>query len=184
MADAFLDVVDAGNSVFDVGSHIGYYALLALTRTNVTVHAFEPHPGNLERLKETIRINDIGDDVTVVGKAVSADEGQVKLLESELETMHTIAESVGMAASRTVDSVTLDGYTGEGVEMDPDVVKIDVEGGAAKVLEGASELIENANATWIVELHDDAERQAFDAKFGDGEYKVSHITGRHCLARP
>ena len=59
---AFEQTISAGNIVFDVGAHVGFYTLLASTLVGPTgrVVAFEPAPRNLRYLKEHLRLNRFG----------------------------------------------------------------------------------------------------------------------------
>ncbi len=68
--------IAAGSVVFDLGSHAGFYTLLAssLVGPKGKVVAFEPMPQNLSYLKEHLRLNQIT-NVTVIEAAVSDRNG-------------------------------------------------------------------------------------------------------------
>lgn len=57
MTDYLKAVSDRDPVVLDVGANTGYHSL-ALARHAKTVHAFEPYPPVLDRLKEMLRMND------------------------------------------------------------------------------------------------------------------------------
>src|SRR5688500_6419910 len=155
----FAELVHPGDTVVDVGAHFGIYALLAsrLVGAHGRVIAFEPDPVSRAQLVRNIEGARAG-NVDVRAEAVSDSAGKGRLG----------AESLGVGSSTLghdgieVETVTLAGCCGRhGVA--PDVLKIDVEGGEAAVLAGAStELLANLRAA-VVEIHDDMlERRGID----------------------
>ena len=155
----FADLVHPGDTVVDVGAHFGIYALLAskLVGAHGRVIAFEPDPVSRAQLVRNIEGGRAG-NVDVHAEAVSDSAGRGRLG----------AESLGMGSSTLgddgidVETVTLAGFCGR-YGVAPDVLKIDVEGGEAAVLAGASpELLANLRAA-IVEVHDEMlERRGID----------------------
>jgi len=73
---AFASTVLAGDVVYDVGAHVGFYTLLAAELVGPTgqVIAFEPLPRNLKFIKQHVALNNYT-NVTVFGSAVSDHSG-------------------------------------------------------------------------------------------------------------
>jgi FkbM family methyltransferase len=126
-----------GDVVADVGAHIGIHSLV-LTRAGARVIAFEPAPDSAARLRAAARANGLA--VEVVEVALGAEEGSVGLFadprydraDAGVLSVAGAGERVATARAMTLDSCGLDRL---------DVLKVDVEGAEAAVLEGARETL-------------------------------------------
>jgi FkbM family methyltransferase len=148
----FAELVRPGDTVVDVGAHFGIYALLAskLAGARGRVVAFEPDPVSRAQLVRNLEGAGTA-NVEVRAEAVSDTAGRARLG----------AEALGMGSSSLgdrddgveVETVTLAGFC-ERSAIEPDVLKIDVEGGEAAVLAGASAPLLARVRAAIVEVHD------------------------------
>ncbi len=135
-----------GRTVWDVGAHIGFFALL-FERMGARVVAVEPDPENAERLRENVRLNRVS--VEVVEEAVGREVGSTRIVRGGRMTRVAADD----AAGTTVREVTLDdlgrryGY--------PDLIKLDVEGAELEALAGAPEVLERM-PTLFIEAHSSA----------------------------
>jgi FkbM family methyltransferase len=130
-----------GDTMFDVGAHVGLFTLLAarLVGPSGEVHAFEPVPANFERLGRNVALNDLP-GVHLNRAAVGDREGEVSLglRDESLVGNSTCDFTVGATLSAvTAPTTTLDAY----LEARPGtprirLVKIDVEGFESRVLAG------------------------------------------------
>lgn len=75
--------VRRGDTVFDVGANHGFFALYAANK-GAKVYAFEPNPIVFERLEKNIRRNGLEQRITARPWALSDEEGEVKLLITEM----------------------------------------------------------------------------------------------------
>jgi len=148
----FRSLLREGMDVLDVGAHIGYYTLLASRAVGPRgrVFAFEPAPGNLALLRKNVSANGCS-NVHVVDKAVGAACGRSTLL---LDPRNTGGHSLGgrsraAAGALSVEVVDLDGWI-EASRARPAVLKIDVEGGEAAVLEGLRRTLTRAGPLAIM----------------------------------
>jgi FkbM family methyltransferase len=132
--------------MFDVGAHVGVLALaIAAARSDARpeIHAFEPLPVNVERLRRNVALNAKA-NVKVNGVAVGADAGSVEIAapDPRVPSMGYVAESGEVGGDTvTVPVVALDDYARENGIDAVDVLKIDVEGYEPHVLEGAERLL-------------------------------------------
>jgi len=80
----FRRLVQPGMTVFDVGAHIGFYAVEASSAVGPEgrVIAFEPDPTNRALLEENLQLNECA-NVTVLPCAVSDQPGELTLHRSE-----------------------------------------------------------------------------------------------------
>lgn len=121
-----------GVKAFDVGGQYGYDALLFAKRTAAPVISFECDAAACARMLHTVQLN----------PRLAA-------------LIRVVPAMVGTGRDGTV---SLDDYAAESFE--PDLIKIDVEGGELDVLTGAMGLLENAFPALVVEVHSaDLERR-------------------------
>ncbi len=126
----------------DVGGNLGYFSLLmARTASEGSVHVFEPIPLNAALIETNAQLNDI-DNIVVNRCGVSDQVGETEFsvaVDSAYSSMHasrTMAESRRIA----IRLETIDAYCSKHALSKVDIVKVDVEGAEALVIEGATDL--------------------------------------------
>ena len=135
---------------FDVGAHIGYYTLL-FARHAREVHAFEPLPANLALLRKNVALNRLG-NVHVHELAVGGGTGTVRLGAGlGPDSMASVLRD-DAATCVEVPATDLDSFCAER-RVYPDLVKIDVEGYEAHVLEGMAAVLARTAPILFLELH-------------------------------
>ena len=147
-----------GDSVWDVGAHVGLFTLIASRYTGDTghVYSFEPFPANVASLRKHIELNRLS-NCTVVEAAVCDKVGTLRFE----PTMHNSAGHLSSEGSIAVRTVALDGYlASEARPRPPKVIKIDAEGAEMSVLRGAQRIISEYAPSIFLSLHNvDADRQ-------------------------
>lgn len=162
--DWFGKHVQRGMSVYDVGANRGQMALMLaqLVSPSGRVVSFEPV---LEVYADLVRNVDLNQhtQVRTVNAAVAEFDGELSFTFDP--TIPTQGQITGcepdyhiVAAPTTVKAVKLDSFVIN--ELPPALIKIDVEGGGARVLAGATELIREHRPIVYVELHGPSERAA------------------------
>ena len=117
-----------GDVFVDVGANVGAYSILNSPRFTKVI-ALEPGQAQRMLLNENIKLNNIS-NIDVLGKALSQNEGTVKLYKSEnLVNYSTAQESNDY---ETVDSITLDHLLSNFKHVE--LLKIDVEGAELEVI--------------------------------------------------
>ncbi len=168
--DAFRQAVTPGMVALDVGANVGAYALLLgqWVGPTGTVVAFEPSPHTFVGLSRHVTLNGLQQIVRPVMSAVGAEEGLMPLIVSgpsgESRLAHD-AVSVSDGALLDVEPddqtprvvstpvTTIDHFCAQ-ERIEPDFVKIDVEGWELEVLRGARETIRRrTHLRLFVELH-------------------------------
>jgi FkbM family methyltransferase len=135
--DLFKRVIKPGMVVCDIGSYLGFYALLAgqLVGPTGTVFAFEPDPRNFRYLMENIRTNDLSSVIVPICKAVSDRTGKAYFFVQAYgdQSRSSLFGQLPPGESfRTieVDTISIDDLVrGIGDNRQIDVMKIDIEGG-------------------------------------------------------
>jgi FkbM family methyltransferase len=182
IVDAFETLLDDETTVVDVGGHVGIYTLIALAE-GCEVHTFEPHPSNAERIEQHAEMNGYENELNLIPAAVSDEVAEAELAVNDSATRHTLKAANPGNGTIDVSTTTLNSYFEER-EVSPDVIKVDVEGAAADVLSGAARVLRSADATWIIETHNQQERDAIRSEFGGDEYVVSKLESEHFLVSP
>lgn len=181
----FVAGVQPGMVVFDVGAHVGVFALAAAFRVGSQgrVVAFEPSPATAEILRRHCAMNGADDRIEVV-EAIVSDRAGVSSLFAYEDSMAASLSREHMQASPErfthppvrveVPSITLDAFC-ELRRIAPDRVKIGVEGAEILVLRGATSVLASA-AGVICEVHPTAIRRLGGAL--DDLESLAHANGR------
>lgn len=135
--------VNEGESVVDVGAHIGYYSLVLaqLVGSSGRVVAFEPGKAIFPYLHRNTKDKP---QIEIVEMMVSDTEGERVFYEfdfkhSENNTAVEHAHDTQFAQRRSVQCTTLDEFC-HATQLKPKILKIDVEGGELGVLRGSTNL--------------------------------------------
>lgn len=164
---ALLARILAPGTVFvDAGAHEGLYSLFAARRIGDSgrVLAFEPSQREFSRLNRNLALNKLA-NVQAFRTALSNCNGSVELLiaEDEHSGQNTLGEfvhqDIGCLRRETVEAETLDSVVArEGLER-LDVLKIDVEGAEARLLEGSVGVLRTMRPIVFFEASDSALQQ-------------------------
>ena len=144
----YLKELEKGMAIIDVGSNIGYYALLAAKQVGSggKVLAIEPNPTALKCLKRNVGSNQLG----------NIELRQIAAWDKETTVVFEVSPSLN--SSRVVDTddgskvktrgklirvqaTTLDSLLGNYDKVD--WLRFDVEGGEFRIINGATETIKN-----------------------------------------
>lgn len=154
--------------VFDVGANIGYVSLMLarMLGPRGKVFAFEALPANIQRLRRNLSLNPQA-PVEVIHAAVVETERAVHFLTGPSHGMGKVEGSAGrqdVAYGETlvVDGLSLDAFVFTQGHPQPQVVKMDIEGGEVLALPGMRRLLAQAHPLLFLELHgEEAARAAW-----------------------
>jgi len=164
----FANHIQPGSTVFDVGANKGQMSLIfaSLVGDRGGVISFEPAPREFTSLKRNIVANDLN-HVHCVESAAGAIEGSANFvyypaLPTQGGFRHLERAEISCAAEElSVAIMPLDKMLLTGAA--PDVIKIDVEGSASEVLQGAKEILKSARPKIYIELHNSQESSALNS---------------------
>lgn len=151
-----LDNIRRSRCFIDVGANCGIYTVLGCTiNPNVSAVAVEPVPKVCVALANNVKQNNLNSRVTILSVALSDSNGTVSFHEAEDSTMGSLALDGYMGQkgrvievnSRTLDSIV------EELNIEPDFLKIDVEGFAHLVLAGASLVLSKFRPRIVLEAN-------------------------------
>jgi FkbM family methyltransferase len=142
-----------GHVFLDIGANFGYYSVMLASRLDKqgVIHAFEPNPPTLARLRHHVAINGLEDLIQVHAVALSDQEGTAALAMREGNTGSANIVSSD-AASAPVRLATLDAFCDEQGLTRLDAVKIDVEGFEERVLMGGQRSLRRWRPVLLLEL--------------------------------
>jgi FkbM family methyltransferase len=169
----FEERLRAGDTVLDVGAHVGYYTLLSsvLVGPGGSVWAFEPNPQNAGFLRRHAQVNGCA-NVRVTEAAVSDEAGRARF---DFGTGSGTGRLAGGGALE-VATVRLDDFVREhGIA--PAAVKIDVEGGELRVLEGARDTLAAHRPVLFLSTHGAEVHRACMALLREAGYAFRPILG-------
>lgn len=137
-------------TVVDVGANSGVLAS-KFAKLAKEVYAFEPHPKNFADLRDQIKIRGIT-NIKTFQMALSNFSGETHLIERESHGINSLGpHNRGKVISQIPIKVeTLDDFWHDKGEMGIGLLKIDVEGFEAEVLEGARNLLKNKTIEAII----------------------------------
>lgn len=142
----FLDSLDPGMEMWDVGAAVGTWTCLA-GRVVDRVRAFEPHRENGDRLLENAELNGIENRVTLERVGLGDHDGSASL---------TVGGGVGTGTHRIEgdgdDSRRVTVRRGDSYPSGPDALKVDVEGFERHVLDGMGTHLDDVRVA-AVEVH-------------------------------
>ncbi len=172
-------VLKAGDTFVDVGSNIGYYALLAsrLTGSNGRVYAFEASPSIFTILSDNIRRNK-ATNVYARNIAIADIKGKLQIFRADSDnlggstTENYRAEKDGMTSEGCVDAEPLLEAMPKADLFTARLIKIDIEGAERSVLTAVlDDLVHFSNQTeWLIEFTTEGEKLV--------EEEVRHLLDR------
>ena len=145
----YLEHLNEGNHVLDVGSNLGYYLLLAAHAVGARgqVLGFEPATDVYAILKRNINRSNFS-HIQVFPWAIGERDGSVQFYESEVPNWGSIVQDDRILQNRTVTVPVkrLDDLLKQFPGFRPDVLRMDVEGGEIAILEGAQRTFREVQA--------------------------------------
>jgi FkbM family methyltransferase len=164
--DALRKYVKPGAIVYDLGANAGYYtlALSRLVGSAGHVFSFEPDSHNADALRRHIQLNKLT-NVSVVQSAVSNASGLVGFT-----GVGAGAEISSGSNEYLIPTITLNQFISWG-NPSPSFIKMDIEGAEHMALDGATTILAERVAVWLVATHSVKLRIDCQAKMAEYGYR-------------
>ncbi|MCL0072911.1 FkbM family methyltransferase [Dehalococcoidia bacterium] len=184
----FINLAKRSDFIFDIGAHIGYYALLGATvNTKSNIFAFEPVPRIYNRLTENVKLNSFSNVICVFGVVTNFDgvaplytpDGE--LIPCSASTLRASPDEKGIEEIE-VPAFSLDSFVRDNNIPKVDLIKIDTERTEHYVLEGARHIIVRDEPVIICEVLKGTERSLQPA-LGHLGFKYYWITDKGLIPK-
>lgn len=175
------ELLQEGDSFWDIGAHIGFFSLIASRLVGPTgiVHAFEPMNENRDRLRESLALNGIT-NVNVHSEAIADFVGYAILYAHAASLKWSLHERESNAGGQSVACTTIDALTQQ--LGPPSLIKIDAEGAELDVLRGAKHTINNHSPKLVVEFTDQDRLDRAEKLLP--QYEFAHLAANHWSLAP
>lgn len=149
--------MDKNSTFYDVGANIGLYSITAALLNSKKVVAFEPSFFNLQILSKNIFKNNLTEKILIVPISLDSNvnQGLFKLSSieeggalSSFENDQKILNKNNEFKYNTI-SLTLDEFLKNFNKLQPDYLKIDVDGIETQILKGGSKVLEKVKSVLI-----------------------------------
>lgn len=148
-----------GDTVIDIGAHIGLYSVFFAKTTKGKIFSFEPTPGTASVLRKTVKINNCQKNVQVFQAAIAEKQGLATFYADDAD-VHTgnslVALELGNDSKRKgayqVPVMSVDQVRQEN-NITINFLKIDAEGVELDVLKGARNTFLTDRPKGILGLH-------------------------------
>jgi FkbM family methyltransferase len=168
-----LDILRPGDTVLDLGGHVGTFALAAAA-LGCHVACVEAAPRHIRLLEASAARNGF-DSLYVIHGAVADHEGRIEFFPSGpwgTIANRVVMDSPGMIQARTLDPISVPALTVDGLLSrlgwdDVSAVKLDVEGAEIAALRGMEGLLSRDDAPVVLYEANTQTLEFFDNAAGD-----------------
>lgn len=176
--------INPGDTVYDIGANCGRYSLhfSDVVGESGNVVSLEPVRSLADTIKKNRDLNDAG-NIHVVAAAAAGEEGTADFAYSSeqiamgmLKGMERTYQQVEDSQNVEVQTVRLDDLAEE-LHAPPDLIKIDVQGSAGAVFDGAADILDIHEPDVYIELHGPQEQEAVRDELLERGYTAETLTG-------
>lgn len=143
-ADIFLSFFKKDMVFFDIGSHVGFYSIIAAKKNpNIKIYSFEPIPDTFNILKKNILLNQL-DNIHPFNMGLLDEDKDLNFFLNPTLSANASAQNVSDATNINkvlVKVTTLDDFFKQQKISALDIVKCDVEGAELLVFQGGIQTI-------------------------------------------
>lgn len=184
----WIDCMEHGSVVWDIGANVGLYSCYAAKCRGCTVVAFEPSVFNLELLARNIFLNGLSAQVVIVPLPLAEQLIYSTLNMSTTEwggAMSTFGESYTHDGSPLVKrfefqtlGLSMDDAIGRLELAQPDYIKMDVDGIEHLILKGGSTVLSKVKGV-LIEINEEFAKQTSDSFRYLSEAGLELVEKRH-----
>jgi len=148
----FTDYIQPQDVVLDIGAHLGYFTCLAATLApQGRVYAFDTDLKSCQLIEKNAKQNAL-QNIHICHSAVSNQAGVITIKNLEDPNPGLVINAGVGANSIEVPCMRIDDFIAE-QQLQPNFIKIDIEGAEALALSGMENTLQIADLTLLVEIH-------------------------------
>lgn len=156
-----INTIKRGWTIIDVGSNLGYYALLEakLVGEKGKVIAIEPMPKNFQYLKHNVILNK-ANNVILLNCAISDKEKGVTMIQSSYSNWCRVIDDRALEVLKneschivSVPAIKIDSVVKRFGLKDVNLIRMDIEGHEYNAVRSARETIKNHHPDLLIEIH-------------------------------
>ena len=150
--------VKPGMTILDIGSNIGYYAILEskLIGSTGKIFSIEPSPQNFKLLQENLEIQDTN-NFQIFNLAIGNKNEKLEFLISKKSNWSKIKQESDIIGENdtviTVPVKTLNLFCEDNNLEKINLIRMDVEGYEEKIIEGGKEILRKMKPILMIEIH-------------------------------
>jgi FkbM family methyltransferase len=140
--DIITDEITEGMVAFDLGANIGYITLIMANKVGESGHVYaaEPDPRNFAILEKNIQLNNYTERVSTYQTAISNRNGTCNFFLSKSSNLGSLRATGNTKGAIDVAAQTGDTFFSD--KLQPDFIKMDIEGAEVEALEGMLKTLE------------------------------------------
>ncbi len=153
-SDILIELGKASNHFLDIGANMGFYSIaLSAENATLTVESFEPQPNVFKILTSNIDLNEFPSRIVPHNTGLGTSKEEITMYVPKFTgtggaSFMNLHDDEGEATQIKVPVNLLDDL----IKVEPDLIKIDVEGSELNVLQGGLRIIKLSKPTVVVEL--------------------------------
>jgi len=170
--------------VADVGANIGFYSLFfsKLLHPGSKIFAFEPSASILDILRKNLEFNHAS-NVKIIEQACADRPGEIEFYIGKHHHQSSIlkewADNESNGKRVTIQATTLDDFFCDKNNQEfPDLIKMDIEGGAPYALKGCKNCISINRPFILIESHTSGEDSAIGELLMENNYEAFRVDNR------
>jgi FkbM family methyltransferase len=140
--DIITDEITEGMVAFDLGANIGYITLIMADKVGKSghVYAVEPDPRNFAILEKNIQLNNYTERISSYQTAISNRNETCRFFLSKSSNLGSLRATGNTKGAIDVTAQTGDAFFSD--KLQPDFIKMDIEGAEVEALEGMLKTLE------------------------------------------
>jgi FkbM family methyltransferase len=174
-----------GRDVIDIGACIGDTAIYFALKKSRHVYALEPFPASYELARKNVKLNGLGDKITMINAVVKDKHGYTRIEKGEDTSSVTHLKDFASNRGKKIPVLTLANLV-EKYKIKDGILKIDTEGDEYKIIMSSTQKVLRRFSQIELEYHNgylDLENKLKEAGF-DVSHTVPKYSGYDDLHNP